>query len=587
MGRKTLDCETRTKGRLCGREKCKPCFSRSFASCENSKYLKEGQGRPLLMARSSHKKFWFECPKCEHSFAMELSSVSNGSFCPFCSNKQLCSSDECKSCFEKSFASSNKVEFWSVEKNKQSPREVFAWSHKKYWLECERCKHSFETSLDGVSRGHFCPFCSSQKLCSSNKCKTCFEKSFASSDKAEFWSAEKNKQSPREVFVSSKKKFWFECKKCKHSFEAILSNISKGQFCPFCSNKALCSSSECRTCFKKSFASSNKVEFWSAEKNKKDPREMFFGSEKKFWFDCGKCSHSFEMRLGDISNGQFCPFCSNKKLCPSPDCESCFEKSFASSNKSEFWDFKKNKGTPREVFAVSGKKFWFECGKCKHSFEAMLSNVSKGKFCPFCSNNKLCFLDECKTCFEKSFASSNKTEFWDFEKNERKPRGVFAHSHEKFWFECEKRHKFSSTLNSISSGRWCPKCKNKTEAKLLKFLEENFEDPIHQFKVSWCKNPETDKFLPFDFCVSKTIIELDGRQHYKQVMNWKSPEEQQKSDRYKEKQAIQNGYSVLRILQEDVWEDKIDWEKLLLEHIKDYETPITKNLWEELPDSAK
>lgn len=235
----------------------------------------------------------------------------------------------------------------------------------------------------------------------------------------------------------------------------------------------------------------------------------------------------------------------------------------------------------------SGKKFWFECGKCEHSFETVLYSVSNGHFCPFCSNDKLCLSDDCKTCFEKSFASSDKVGFWSVEKNKQSPREVFASSHKKFWFERKKKHKFSSALYHVSDGRWCPKCKNKTEAKLFSFLEEHFKDPMHQFKVSWCKNPETDKFLPFDFCVSKTIIELDGVQHYGQVSNWKSPEEQQKSDRFKEEQAIQNGYPVLRILQEDVWNDKIDWKKLLFEHIKDYESPITKNIWEEPGSSSK
>nr|WRK65340.1 restriction endonuclease [Marseillevirus futianmevirus] len=500
-----MNCETRTRGRLCGREKCKPCFKRSFASCENSRYLKEGQKSPLLIAKNSKKKYWFECEKCEHSFETVLYSVSNGQFCPFCSNKRLCSLDECKQCFEKSFASSDKAEFWSVEKNKQSPREVFASSHKKYWFECRRCKHDFEASLANISNGSFCPFCSSQKLCSSDDCEPCFEKSFASSDKAEFWSVEKNKQSPREVFASSHKKYWFECRRCKHDFE---------------------------------------------------------------------------IRLSDVSNGSFCPFCSSQKLCSLDDCKTCFEKSFASSDKVKFWSVEKNKQSPREVFANSNKKYWFECRRCKHDFEASLANISNGSFCPFCSSQKLCSSDECKQCFEKSFASSDKVKFWDFETNKQSPREVFISSNKKFWFECEKKHKFSSTLNNVSCGNWCPKCKHKTEAKLFSFLKENFEEPIHQFRVPWCKSPETDRELPFDFCVSKTIIELDGAQHYRQVWNWKSPEEQQKSDRFKEEQADKNGYSVLRILQDDVWNDKIDWKKLLLEHIKDYDEPIVKNLWE-------
>nr|WNL49759.1 restriction endonuclease [Marseillevirus sp.] len=431
-----MDCETRTRGRLCGKKECGPCFKRSFASHEKSKYLKEGQGNPLSMARQSNKKFWFECGKCKHSFEMRLADISKGQFCPFCSSKQLCSFDGCGPCFEKSFASSDKVEFWSFEKNKQSPREVFISSNKKFWFECGICKHSFEMGLYSVSGGQFCPFCPNQKLCSSNECKICFKKSFASSDKAGFWSFEKNKQSPREVFISSNKKFWFKCERCKHSFE---------------------------------------------------------------------------MMLNSVSNGHFCPFCSSQKLCSSDECEPCFEKSFASSDKAKFWNVEKNKQSPREVFISSNKKFWFEC---------------------------------------------------------------------------EKKHVFSSVLNSISSGTWCPKCKNKTEAKLFSFLEENFEEPIHQFKVSWCKNPEKNAFLPFDFCVSRTIIELDGRQHYEQVRNWKSPEEQQKTDRYKEEQAVKNGYSVLRILQDDVWNDKINWKSLLLEHVKDYETPITKKLWE-LPSNPQ
>nr|WQM86853.1 conserved restriction endonuclease [Marseillevirus cajuinensis] len=431
-----MNCGARKRGKLCGREECKPCFERSFSSHEHSKYLKEGQKDPLLIAKNSNEKFWFEC---------------------------------------------------------------------------RTCKHSFETVLYSVSKGHFCPFCSNRKLCSSDKCKTCFEKSFASHEKAEFWSAEKNKQSSREVFASSGKKFWFECGKCKHSFEANLSNISKGSFCPFCSNQKLCSSDKCKTCFEKSFASHEKAEFWSAEKNKQ---------------------------------------------------------------------------SSREVFASSGKKFWFQCKKCSHPFEIGLNSVFAGRFCPFCSNRKLCSSDKCKTCFEKSFASREKAEFWSAEKNNQRPREVFASSGKKFWFQCEKKHNFSIALNNVSSGHWCSKCQNKTEAKIFSFLQEHFQDPVHQFKASWCKNPETGKFLPFDFCVSKTIIELDGRQHYEQVSNWQSPELTQKTDRYKEQCAIKNGYSVLRILQEDVWNDKTDWEKLLLEHVQDYDEPIIKNFKKNLQDDV-
>ena len=75
------------------------------------------------------------------------------------------------------------------------------------------------------------------------------------------------------------------------------------------------------------------------------------------------------------------------------------------------------------------------------------------------------------------------------------------------------------------------------------------------------------KYLPFDFCIPelKIIIELDGAQHFIQVSNWASPEETYENDLFKEKCAKENGYSMVRIIQEDVFNDTYDWlSKILL-----------------------
>jgi very-short-patch-repair endonuclease len=54
----------------------------------------------------------------------------------------------------------------------------------------------------------------------------------------------------------------------------------------------------------------------------------------------------------------------------------------------------------------------------------------------------------------------------------------------------------------------------------------------------------------------KIIIELDGAQHFKQVSNWQDPLKTQQIDIFKTKQANANGYSVIRLLQQDVWLNK-------------------------------
>lgn len=56
-------------------------------------------------------------------------------------------------------------------------------------------------------------------------------------------------------------------------------------------------------------------------------------------------------------------------------------------------------------------------------------------------------------------------------------------------------------------------------------------------------------------------------------MNWKSPEENLKTDVFKMKSAIKNGYSVIRIRQIDFYKNLLKYDKIL-ELIKQYEEPI-------------
>jgi very-short-patch-repair endonuclease len=117
-------------------------------------------------------------------------------------------------------------------------------------------------------------------------------------------------------------------------------------------------------------------------------------------------------------------------------------------------------------------------------------------------------------------------------------------------------------------GTGCSNCKNKTEGKLKIFLEENLLFEIEtQFKLEECKRIT---YLPFDFCIEelKIIIELDGDQHFVQVSNWSSPEYTQLKDKYKMQKALNNGYTIIRVLQDDVCFDKNNWKENLLKAIE-------------------
>ncbi len=326
--------------------------------------------------------------------------------------------------------------------------------------------------------------------------------------------------------------------------------------------RRLCLSIKCKVCFARSFAISGYAKFWST-RNKLKPWQVFKNSPIKFHFNCEICYHEFDVSPNHITHGRWCPYCAYppQKLCDDNDCQMCFNKSFASSPMAVFWsDY--NVKNPREVFKNCNTKFWFKCQYCQHVFDASPSHIITGRWCPYCANKKLCNEEKCKICFKKSFASSPMAIFWS-DYNVKNPREVFKNCNTKFWFKCENDHDFDASPSHIITGRWCPKCKNKTETKLLALLELKFA-VIHQFKANWTKMHSKTKnhYLPYDFCIEELniVIELDGPQHFQQIANWEDPKETAKTDIIKNRIAVYNGFSVIRLLQTDVLDDKNEWE---------------------------
>jgi very-short-patch-repair endonuclease len=308
---------------------------------------------------------------------------------------------------------------------------------------------------------------------------------------------------------------------------------------------------------KLNFASHPKAKYWS-NKNEGSPENYSLNSHKKIWFDCGECGHSFESSLLNINQANnWCPYCYNRKLCN--NCDSCYDKSFASHPMSINWS-EKNKLKPIEVLKGSEKLYYFNCDKCHHEICMGLKNISsQGRWCSYCSHQKLCNDNECKLCYNNSFASVERSKYLN--NKTINPRHIFKSTNKKYNFNCDRCYNsFDKIISDITRGIWCPFCVNKSEELLYNKLSEYYTIK-RQYKPKWCKNPNTNKYLPYDFVLEdlKIILELDGPQHFKQIGNWKSPELTKVNDIYKIKCANDNGFSVIRILQKDVWHNKYDW----------------------------
>lgn len=156
----------------------------------------------------------------------------------------------------------------------------------------------------------------------------------------------------------------------------------------------------------------------------------------------------------------------------------------------------------------------------------------------------------------KFWEIANKDDRFDFSQFEYKK------SSEKSTIICKKCNAaFQSCPSNYLSNKGCPFCKKKTEVKLYEKLINKYTVE-RQINREWCKNIKTKCYFPFDFCIEdgKIMIELDGIQHFKNVKHFgKTPEEQKARDLYKQKCANDNGYSMIRIYQEDVYFDTFDW----------------------------
>lgn len=249
------------------------------------------------------------CP-CRHC------QLTPGPTAKFCSNR------DCMACFLASLASvKDSYTFLSAKDNKGNkitdPQRIRQNSHIEGKFRCPNCNHIYTSTLAHfTSSGTRCQYCAktSGKLCDSESCTHCYERSFASHPDSHLFDLELNAPiTPRRVFRNSNEKYFFNCDKCPHSYEMRLNNFScSGQRCPFCTKSGgrVCGDEDCAYCFEKSFASHPDVS-WYSEDNEKLPHEICKFSSDACIFNCPE-GHEFKMRLADFTNGRRCPTCKNK-----------------------------------------------------------------------------------------------------------------------------------------------------------------------------------------------------------------------------------------------------------------------------------
>ncbi len=300
---------------------------------------------------------------------------------------------------------------------------------------------------------------------------------------------------------------------------------------------------------------------WHPSKNgEKDPSHYTSGSDQSIWWRCPYtcnegCFHDYQASIGNrANNGSGCPYCSRKKV--------CIHQSIVHTHPeiAKEWHPSKNGDiTPDKIAYGSKKKSWWQCPikcpeGCLHEYECAPLNrcgVNKQN-CPYCCNQKI--------CIHQSIAHTHPeiAKEWHPSKNGEKVPSQYSRGNttEKFWWVCKKGHEWQAIIkNRCLCNSGCPGCKHKTESILFSYLLSYYSDTKQHIR-SLCPGSEYDFEIPSFNC----ILELDGPHHFKAVSNWKrSVSENQDCDIQKMKYAIERGYRIIRILQEDVYKSDNVW----------------------------
>ena len=219
----------------------------------------------------------------------------------------------------------------------------------------------------------------------------------------------------------------------------------------------------------KIFVSNNEklMSEWNWEKNNElglFPDKLAHKSNKKAWWKCCK-GHSWEAVVCHRTDGQGCPYCSNRRLLVGyNDLETKFPELIKE------WDFDQNTDfKPSEVTYRSSKRAFWTCSVCGYKWNTKIQDRTAGNGCPRCSNIKRAQSHQ-TTILKKKGGISDPLllKEWNYEKNgDLIPQQVTNGSNKYVWWKCSKcGHEWKAKINNRAlNRRGCPLCANRVVVK--------------------------------------------------------------------------------------------------------------------------
>ena len=213
-------------------------------------------------------------------------------------------------------------------------------------------------------------------------------------DVAQKWNYEKNGNLLPSMFsVGSNEIVWWKCSDCRHEWKTSISHMTrKGRRgCPLCA-RALRGKTFTKEMVNKIGSLAKTIpelaKEWHPTKNGDlTPNDITAGRFKPVWWLCPKCGHEWQASPNNRKKGIGCPCCSGRvPKIGYNDLETMFPEI------AQEWDNVQNSPLrANEVLPGSGRRVWWKCNKCGHSWKKEIRLRVKGSKCPYCSKNQLEF----------------------------------------------------------------------------------------------------------------------------------------------------------------------------------------------------
>ena len=340
---------------------------------------------------------------------------------------------------------------------------------------------------------------------------------------------------PSDFMPGSGYRAWWKCSKCGHEWQTRILHRRNGVGCPKC-GKEKATQSRNKTLLQDRETLAHKypelISEWDYELNAVDPKEITYGSNKKYFWKCLKGHPSFLDTIGHRVNGRGCPVCSGHKVISGiNDLQTLYPEIAAS------WDYDKNKIKPNEIGLGGNKTFWWKCEK-GHSYDMLVHQRIRGQNCPYCSNHRLLVgFNDLET------TNPELAKEWDYEGNyPLTPRDIVVGNHNKFSWVCSRcGHKWKVAPHTRLTGTGCPKCSSERQTSFpeqaILFYFSKITDVENRYVLDGF---ELDIYLP----LLNAGIEYDG------ILYHSSDKAKTKEER-KNKHFKSTGLRVIRVKEID------------------------------------